>query len=422
MPMKKLYHTEAEMARMFLEEIDAQERTAPLLDEVARAGAQMLLQAILEEEVSECLGRIRYARGAQGVYRNGSRPRRIKSGTGDLSVCYPKVTGGGKGFKSKVIPAYKRLSPQLADLLPQLYAEGLSTRDFKRALAPLMGQSGLSPSAVSRANKSLYKSFEAWRKRDLSDLDIAYLFLDGVSQKMRISDKGNDMVLVAHGITREGKRVLVGLALGPTESGATWKALLHDMAARGLKMPLLVISDGSKGLIAAIKDVWPEVPRQRCTVHKVRNVLERVPKRRRAEVRPYLNAIFHATDLEAARAAVHSFIDRYRHDLTTAVEILVDDLEACLTFYRFPEVHWKRIRTSNVIERSFREVRRRTDVIGRFPTEKSALVMVFATLEQDRLKWRGVPMESEIYARVVASAEDCRKRPLQWNLEKRIAA
>lgn len=420
--MKKLYHTETEMARMFLEEMDAQERTAPLLDEIARTGAQMLLQALLEEEVAECLGRIRYGRGAQGVYRNGSRPRRIKSGTGDLSVRYPKVTGGGKGFSSNVIPAYKRLSPQMADLLPQLYAEGLSTRDFKRALAPLMGQSGLSPSTVSRANKSLYKSFEAWRKRDLSDLDIAYLFLDGVSQKMRIGDKGNDMVLAAHGITREGKRVLVGLALGPTEAGATWKTFLHDMAARGLKMPLLVISDGGKGLIRAIKDVWPEVPRQRCTVHKVRNVLERVPKRRRDEVRPHLHAIFHATDLKAAQAAVHIFIDRYRHDLTTAVEILVDDLEACLTFYRFPEVHWKRIRTSNVIERSFREVRRRTDVIGRFSTEKSALVMVFATLEHDRLKWRGVPMESEIYAKVAASAEECRKRPLQWNLEKRIAA
>ncbi|MFH1708056.1 MAG: transposase, partial [Planctomycetota bacterium] len=215
---------------------------------------------------------------------------------------------------------------------------------------------------------------------------------------------------------------LVGLALGPTEAGAVWKALLNDFVARGLKIPLLVISDGGKGVIAAIKGVWTGIPRQRCTVHKVRNVLERVPKRRRDEVRPYLHAIFYTTDLNAARAAVHAFIDRYRHDLTTAVEILADDLEACLTFYRFPEVHWKRIRTSNVIERSFREVRRRTDVIGRFPTEKSALVLLFATLEHKRLKWQGVSMKAEIYDKVAASAEACRKRPFRWKLAQRIAA
>jgi putative transposase len=421
--MKRFYHTEAEMASMFLEEMSPEGRTSTALDEVARSGARMLLQFMLEEEVAECLGRARYARGAKGVYRNGSRPRQIKTGTGGIAVRYPKITGGGKGFSSSVIPAYQRLSPRLAEILPHLYAEGLSTRDFQRGLAPLMDASGLSASSISRANKSLYQSFEAWRKRDLTDLDIVYLFLDGISQKIRMADKGSDMLLVAHGITRSGKRVLVGLALGPTEAGATWKALLHDLVARGLKMPLLVISDGNKGIIAAIKDVWPIVPRQRCTVHKVRNVLERVPKRRRDEVRPHLHAIFYATDLDAAQAAVHAFIDRYRHDLTTAVEILVDDLEACLTFYRFPEVHWKRIRTSNVIERSFGEVRRRTDVLrSRIVTEKAALVLIFATLEQDRLKWHGVTMEPEIYAKVAASAEECRLKPLKWNLDKRIAA
>ena len=211
--MKRFYHTEAEMASMFLEEMSPEGRTSMALDEMARAGAQMLLQAMLEAEVAECLGRTRYARGAKGVYRNGSRPRQIKTGAGGIAVRYPKITGGGKGFSSSVIPAYQRLSPRLAETLPHLYAEGLSTRDFERALGPLWGQSGLSPSSISRANKTLYRSFEAWRKRDLSDLDIVYLFLDGISQKMRITDKGNDMILVAHGITRAGKRVLVGLAL-----------------------------------------------------------------------------------------------------------------------------------------------------------------------------------------------------------------
>ncbi|MFH1707182.1 MAG: transposase [Planctomycetota bacterium] len=185
--MKRFYHTEAEMARMFSEEMSPEGRTSMALDEMARAGAQMLLQAMLEEEVVECLGRIRYARGAHGVYRNGSRPRQVKTGTGDIAVRYPKITGGGKGFSSKMIPAYQRLSPRLLEILPHLYAEGLSTRDFERALAPLMGPSSLSPSSISRANKTLYQSFEAWRKRDLSDLDIVYLFLDGISQKIRMT-------------------------------------------------------------------------------------------------------------------------------------------------------------------------------------------------------------------------------------------
>ncbi|MEK7996149.1 MAG: IS256 family transposase [Planctomycetota bacterium] len=421
--METLYHMGEEKARTIFEGMTIEERMAIPLDELARMGAQSILQAMLEEEVVECLGRRRYARGAQGIYRNGSRQRQIKTGTGDIALRYPKIAGGGKHFISAVIPAYKRLSPQVLAILPHLYSEGLSTRDFQRALAPLMDASHLSASSISRANRQIYQSFANWRKRDLSDLDIVYLFLDGISLKIRIADKGHDMVLVAHGITRAGHRVLVGLALGPTETGAAWKALLQDLVGRGLKMPFLVITDGGKGVIAAVKDVWPTIPRQRCAAHKVRNVLERVPKRRQDEVRPHLNAIFHATDLEAARAAVHAFIDRYKHDLTTAVEVLVDDLEACLTFYRFPEVHWKRIRTSNVIERLFGEVRRRTDVLrSRIVTEKAALVLVFATLEQNRLKWHGVTMTPEIYTKVAASAEECRLKPLKWNLDKQIAA
>lgn len=423
--MKTLYHHNPELAREIFENLGKQERVRCSLDELAREGARLLLETMMQLEVEEFLGRARYERNADrvaGAYRNGSRRRSLKIPQGDLLLDYPKVAGAGRSFRSKAFPAYQRKSDALSQLLPLCYAEGLSTRDFRRALKPLMGETGLSRSSISRANRLLYEAYANWRKRDLSTLDLLYLFLDGVSQKVRIGQKGSDTILVAHGITATGERALVGLALGPRESADSWQALVEDFQDRGLRAPMLVISDGGQGLIKAVETVWPEIPRQRCIAHKIRNVLNRVPKKRQAEVKRALGRIFHATGLAEAQKAARDFVRRYQHDLTTAAEVFLDDFDACLTFYRFPEVHWKRIRTSNVIERAFREVRRRTDVIGRFPNERSALVVVFATLEQDRLNWRGIRVNPAILAQVRAGSEDCRKSPLQLNLLKEFVA
>lgn len=368
------------------------------LDEMARMGARLVLEVALGEEVAEFLGRGRYDRTDpdRPGYRNGKRTRRVQVGSGLVEVNAPKVTGALVPFASEVLPAWKRRGEELEEAIVQLYAEGLSTRDFQRALGKLWGETGLSRSSVSRANKTLHEAFSAWRKRDLSGEDVLYLFLDGVYLKMRVGKSPAEAVLVAHGITAEGKRTLLGVMLGGRESEDSWKGLLAHLEGRGLRPPALVIHDGNPGMAKALKSVWKDVPRQRCIVHKIRNVLDRVPKAHQAEVKRALRKIFYAPCLDEALEAVKAFAAKYGKRFPTACGILARDLGACLTFYRFPQMHWKRLRTSNVIERAFREVRRRTDVVGRFPGEAAALTLIWATLEQDRLKWRGVQMDEDI--------------------------
>jgi transposase-like protein len=279
------------------------------------------------------------------------------------------------------------------EVLPLLYVEGLSTRDFKRALKPLWGESGLSRSSISRANQSLKASFESWRKRDLSEEDILYLFFDGFYLGVRQVGGEKEALLIAHGINRHGKRVVLHISLGGRESTVSWKAAVQDLVERGLRSPRLIISDGNPGLLRAIKDVWPEVPRQRCVVHRTWNVLARIPKRRQKEIKGALWQIFHAACLEDAQAEAKKFLERYGREFPVACGVLSQHLEECLTFYRFPQLHWRTIRSTNALERAFKEVRRRTDVIGRFPGETAALAVVFGVLEEERLKWKGVRMK-----------------------------
>ena len=378
------------------------------LAQLARMGGKLLLEVAMREEVVECLGRERYERGGDEPtgYRNGHRRRRVQMGAGPVEVDIPKITGALLPLRSEVLPAFKRRTAELEEVIAQLYAEGLSTRDFKRALGGFWGEAGLSRSSVSRANETLKDAFSAWRKRDLSKEEVVYLFLDGVYLKMHVGNSAAEAVLVAHGITVEGKRALLGVMLGGRESEDSWKALLLDLEGRGMKAPALVIHDGNQGLIKALRCVWKDVPRQRCIAHKIRNVLDRVPKKHQGRVKRELVKVFYAASLEEALAQVKVFAEKFGKEFPAACGTLAKDLRDCLTFYRFPQQHWKRLRTSNVIERAFREVRRRTDVVGRFPGEMAALTLIWATLAQDRMKWRGVQMDEELRSRIVQAAKE----------------
>ena len=325
----------------------------------------------------------------------------------------PRVSDTEEAFRSRILEDWQRRSKLLEETMPLLYVEGLSTRDFKRALKPLWGKSGLSCSSVSRANKALEEAFNNWRRRDLSLEDIIYLFLDGIYLGVRGNSRNKEAVLVAHGITREGKRVVLHLSLGGSESAESWKGVLNDLVERGLRPPQLFITDGNPGLLKAIKDVWPEAARQRCVVHRIRNVLARVPKKKQDEVRKAVHRIFYAACLDDARDEARQFLSRYSRAFPTACETLARHLEECLTFYRFPERHWKHIRTSNVIERSFKEVKRRTRVVGRFPNEISALVMVFSLLEEERLKWQKVGMRADDIAWIEEASKALEQAPIR---------
>jgi len=382
------------------EDVDLDPRQVAVggIDAAAREGARLLLQAAMELEVDEFLGRTRYERAgtAREGYRNGHRKRTLTCGSGSFDVKVPKITGADEPFSIESIRAYQRTSDVILKAIPLLYAEGLSTRDFERALKPFWEKAGLTRSSISRANKQLHAEFEAWRRRDLSKVKPLYLFLDGVHERVRFGTSEKEGVLVAHAILEDGSRELLSLELGPRETEDAWRALLQELVRRGLGEPKLVVTDGALGLIKAVKETWKRVPRQRCTAHKTRNVLNRVPRKHEQRVKREATKIFHATDLDAATRAVAAFLKKFGDEFPTACEILARDIDDCLTFYRFPEAHWKRIRTSNVIERAFKEVRRRTKVVGRFPNEKSALTLVWASIEHDRLKWRGVRVDDSM--------------------------
>ena len=330
--------------------------------------------------------------------------------------CPPRVSDTEETFRSQLLEAWQRRSKLLEETIPLLYVEGLSTRDFKRALKPLWGKSGLSRSSVSRANKALKEAFNNWRRRDLSLEDIIYLFLDGIYLGVRGRSRDKEAVLVAHGITREGKRVVLHLSLGGRESTESWKGVLNDLVERGLNEPLLLVTDGNPGLLKAIRDIWPKIARQRCAIHRIRNVLARVPKKRQDEVRKAVHRIFYAACLDDARDEAREFLSPYSREFPTACEVLAKHLEECLTFYRFPERHWKHIRTSNVIERSFQEVKRRTRVVGRFPNETSALVLVFSLLEEERMKWQKVGMRAEDIAWIEEASKALEQEPIRLEL------
>jgi putative transposase len=424
MSMEKGYDKGQELTMSELG-LSLEELAGQPLELFAREGAKLLLTIALEEEVTTALQRWPYERrqGRIRGYRNGHRERQVSCGAGIIEIPVPRVSDTEETFRSRLLEAWQRRTKLLEETIPLLYVEGLSTRDFKRALKPLWGKSGLSRSSVSRANKALKEAFNNWRRRDLSLEDIIYLFLDGIYLGVRGNSRGKEAVLVAQGITHQGKRVILHLSLGGKESTESWKGVLNDLVERGLRPPLLITIDGNPGLLRAIRDVWPEVARQRCAVHRIRNVLARVSKKRQDEVRKAVHRIFYAACLDDARDEARQFLSRYRWEFPTACETLAKHLEECLTFYRFPERHWKHIRTSNAIERSFKEVKRRTRVVGRFPNETSALVMVFSLLEEERMKWQKVGMRAEDIAWIEEASKALELEPIKLEfLEEALVA
>jgi len=210
------------------------------LEFVARQGARIILEAALNEEVGAFLDRGWYERNEAGTrgYRNGSRLRKLQCGSGEIEIRKPKIVGAQEPFESKVLGRWQRRSKEMEAVLPAMYVEGLSTRDFKRTLKPLLGDSGLSRSSISRLNRSLKASFRAWRKRDLSEENVMYLFLDGYYFGVRKGGREKDALLIAHAVRADGSRVLLGVYLGGRESTETWRGMLQDLIDRGMALPL----------------------------------------------------------------------------------------------------------------------------------------------------------------------------------------
>ena len=370
-----------------------------ILEDIARLGVRLLLQTALEAEVTEFLGRERYARGERDRdgSRNGYCPTTIKTTAGPVTLDRPKLRGTDEQFASRLLGVGVCRTNALESLVIAGFIRGLSVRDVEATLSDALGpEAALSKSTVSRICEAIKVEFEDWSQRDLGEVSLDYLFLDGSHFKFH-EGAPSEPVLAAWGITTDGKPLLVALAPGSSESHDAWADFLSSLTERGLAPPLLVISDGAPGLIGAAEVVLSKSLRQRCLIHRCRNVLAKVPASAQAEVKAAFWRLFDEEGLEPGQAAVDTvrgriaaFAKRYGSLYPAAVKCLTSDLESLTVYLRFPKEHWKRIRHSNLIERTFGETRRRVKVIGRLPGERSCLSLVFAVLDRASRKWRGV--------------------------------
>jgi transposase-like protein len=295
-------------------------------------------------------------------------------------------------YSSTLRKFFKGNTACLEKLAVEMYAKGLSTRDIEDALYEATGDQLLSKSSISRVSEVLWAEYEEFQRRDLSGLDIEYMFLDGIYESIRKMYGIKEAILVAWGVQRDGSKVLLSFRLGNKESYENWLEFLRDMVRRGLRVPLSITSDGAPGCIKAIEAIYPKSLRIRCWFHKMQNLAGKVPPMVWPELKAEIVAIRDASSYEQGKAAAEQFIARYRREYPSLVACLTDDLEAILSHLKLPVRHRKSIRTTNLIERSFGEERRRTKVIPGFFTEQSCLKLVFSVLIHAAKRWQRVTM------------------------------
>jgi putative transposase len=380
------------------------------IEAIGRLGARLILQQALEEELTEFLGRERYERHGEPVsHRNGYERVTVKTTAGPLKLERPRVRNASAlGFASEIVGKGVARTHALEALVVCSFLRGLSVRDIEAALEETFDQPIVSKSTVSRICADTRERYRAWCGRRLDAHDLVYLFLDAVYLKLRPDDTPAEGVLVAWGVTLEGRKVLLGLQLGSRESYEDWLDFGRDLLTRGRRAPALLIADAAPGLWKATRELWPDALEQRCTVHALRNVTKKLPERLHRELKArYWRILDEAASVAEARAALLALAGDYRAAYPSAAAVIERDLDALVCHLRFPTAHRKRIRSTNLLERTFVEVRRRTKVIGRFPGETSALCLIWAVLELSSRGWRGVLMTP----RAVAEIERLRRSP-----------
>lgn len=374
-----------------------EEQAAPTLEELARQGARQMLALALEMEVSEYIARHQQERDGTGhrlVVRNGrAKERTVLIGTLPVEVAAPRVDDRREGeqFKSAVLPPYLRRSRRLDEALPVLYLRGLSTGDFTPALTELLGEAakGFSPASIVRLKSVWEEEYRTWKSRDLSGSDWVYVFADGVNFPVRLeADRLCCLVLV--GVRRDGTKELIALEDGYRESEEAWLSLLRDLKRRGMPAPALAVGDGALGFWAALEEVWPECARQRCWVHKLRNVLDKLPDRLQERAKELLHAAMYAESRRAAEGARAQFEVEFEDKYPRAVASLKEEWEEMVTFLDFPAEHWVHLRSTNVIESVFSPVKMRTRKTKGAGSRQAGLAMAFKLVQAGQRRWRKV--------------------------------
>lgn len=360
-----------------------------ILEEVIREGARKMLQAAIEQEVTDYINSLSDKtdeKGRRMVIRNGYLPERsILTGIGPIKIKQPRVRDKREQkehFTSAILPRYLRRIPSLDNLIPALYLKGISTGDFTEALSAILGDDakGLSASTIVRLKRQWEEEYKKWSKADLSDKRYIYFLVDGIYFNVRLEDPENKQqcFLIIIGAKEDGTKELVYVMDGYRESKIAWLELLNDLKYRGLtKCPLLAIGDGGLGFWAAIDEVYPETKHQRCWVHKTTNILDKMPKSVRLRAKEKIHDIYMAPTKEQAFVAYNHFISTYSNKFPKACECLAKDKDVLFTFYDFPSDHWIHIRSTNVIESTFATVRLRTDKTKGCGTRLATLTMVY---------------------------------------------
>ena len=355
------------------------------LAEIGRLGARLVLQRGVEDEVATFLVRTRYQRSADARgSRNGVRMKRVQTAEGELEIAMPQLRNTAERFVSQIIPDTRsavRTRP-LETLVIGAYVRGLSDRDIESLIAEA-GLGTVSKSTVSQICSDLRARYAAFRAKSLTEVELLVLFLDAIYLPTRPSG-AKEGVLVVWGYTVDGERILLDVCLGQRERYEDWLEMGRGLTKRGLRAPWLVVTDGAPGLIRAAEELWPTADRQRCSVHRLRNVLAKLPKRLalHQEVRQaYWAALSEAESEADAEQRLRVLVGRLEQDFPSAAACLADDLPALCTHLRYPLSLRRRLRSTNLLERSLEEVRRRTKVMGRFPGETSCLSLCWAVLD-----------------------------------------
>jgi transposase-like protein len=367
------------------------------IDDLVRHGAQRMLEAALQAEVEEYIQRHSQERDENGhalVVRNGlARERTMQCAAGQLKISTPRVYDKreGKKFTSNILPPYMRKTPRLEEAVPVLYLRGLSTGDFQEALSTLLGEeniAGFSATTVTRLLAIWQDEYKAWRKRPLSQ-QYVYIWADGVHFNVRL-EEDRLACLVIIGVRADGVKEVLALEDGYRESTESWATLLRDLKHRGLTAPKLAVADGALGFWKALREVFPETDEQRCWVHKIANVLDKLPKRIQPRAKSHLHEIMRAPDRQTATEELTRFQTEYEDKYPKAVTCLTNDQETLFAFMDYPAAHWIHLRTSNPIESGFATVRARTRTTKGAGSRDAGLAMAYKLITMAERRWRKI--------------------------------
>ena len=375
------------------EQDESQATFAALLREKVQQAVRTALISVLEAEVDAFIGAVRYERSEQRQdYRNGHYHRSLETSMGHIDdLPIPRTRAG---YQTQLFERYHRRRSELDQSIGEMFIGGVSMARVGEVVETLTGTKP-SASTVSRVFHTLESEYEQWKRRKLAERYV-YAFADGTYFTVIYNGEGCKMpILAVVGITETGERDVLAFRVGDRENEQAWKDLLDDLKERGVKTIDLWVSDGNQAMLNAITKKFPDSARQRCVVHKMDNVLSYVPTKQQEQLKPELKALFYQKDRQAADQAVAAFVEKYRSVYPTAMECLQRDLEACLTFYAYPKEHWKTIRTTNIIERLFGEVKRRSHkMAAAFRNEGSCVLLFYAVIRSLHFNKLSMPASS----------------------------